>query len=77
MGRDKLPYRADLAEVESHLDPFQFVRIHRSTLVNLGSVASLENRFRGDFGIVMKNGQLLTLNAAYRANVEGALGQSL
>jgi two-component system LytT family response regulator len=76
-GSDKFLYRADLDEVASHLDPFQFVRIHQSTMVNLRSVARFERRFHGEFGVVLKNGARLTLNRTYRADVEMALGQSL
>jgi two-component system LytT family response regulator len=76
-GSDNLRYAADLAEVASHLDPLQFVRIHQSALVNLSSVALLKSRLRGELGVLMKNGERLTLNRAYRADVERVLGQSL
>jgi two-component system LytT family response regulator len=63
--------------VASHLDPFQFVRIHRSSVVNLKSIASLERRSHGEFEVVLKNGVRLMLSRSYRAHVESVLGQSL
>jgi two-component system LytT family response regulator len=74
---EKFLYRGDLAEVAGHLDPFRFIRVHRSAMVNLGSIASLERRFGGEFGLVLKNGARLTLSRDYRAEVERVLGQSL
>lgn len=77
VGDDKFLYRAGLGEVARRLDPFQFVRVHRSSIVNLRSVALLEGRSHGEFGIVLKNGQRLMLSRNYRANVQSVLGQSL
>ncbi|MCW3849511.1 LytTR family DNA-binding domain-containing protein [Sphingomonas sp. LB-2] len=73
----ELLYRAGLATVAKRLDPFRFVRIHRSSLVNLRSVALLERRSHGEFEVVMKDGKRLTLSRSYRADVEAMLGQSL
>lgn len=77
IGEDEYLYRAGLGEVTSRLDPFQFVRIHRSCAINLRSVASFERRSHGEFHVVLKTGQRLTLSRSYRAHVESILGQSL
>ena len=77
VGSDKFLYRASLAEVASHLDPFQFVRIHRSSVVNLRSIAILERRSHGEFQVVLNNSARLTLSRSYRADVERMLGQRL
>jgi len=75
-GREYL-YRAGLGTVVDRLDPFNFVRIHRSSIVNLKSVAYLERRSHGEFEVVLKNGKRLLLSRSYRAEVEAKLGQSL
>lgn len=77
VGKDQFLYRAGLAEVASHLDPFQFVRIHRSSAVNVRSIALLERRSHGEFEVVLKSGKRLMLSRSYRAQVEAMLGQSL
>ena len=77
VGGQELLYRAGLATVASRLDPFRFVRIHRSSLVNLRSIALLERRSHGEFEVVMKDGKRLMLSRSYRAAVETMLGQSL
>jgi two-component system LytT family response regulator len=76
-GGEEFLYRASLGAVADRLDPFQFVRIHRSSLVNLRSVAFLERRSHGEFEIVLKTGARLMLSRSYRADVEARLGQSL
>ena len=70
-------YRAGLTTVASRLDPLQFARIHRSTIVNLRSVAVLERRSHGEFDVVMRDGERLLMSRSYRSHFETMLGQSL
>lgn len=77
VGTEKLLHRAGLATVVSHLDWLQFVRIHRSSVVNLRFIAALERRSHGEFEVVLKDGTRLTLSRSYRAAVERVLGQRL
>jgi two-component system LytT family response regulator len=70
-------YRASLGNVIKRLDPFRFVRIHRSSAINIKAVAQLEPLSHGEFEVVMKDGARLTLSRFYRADVEKRLGQSL
>ncbi|WP_176484554.1 LytR/AlgR family response regulator transcription factor [Sphingomonas spermidinifaciens] len=70
-------YRAGLASVAERLDPFRFVRIHRSHLVNVGAIDSLERRSHGEFEVVLKSGTRLAMSRTYRAGVEAVLGQPL
>jgi two-component system LytT family response regulator len=76
-GTNVYLHRASLAAVGDHLDPFRFVRIHRSTIVNIRSVTSLERRSHGEFELVLKTGARLMLSRSYRGLVESVLGQSL
>lgn len=74
---EKFLYRASLATVASRLDPFRFIRIHRSSLVNLRSIASLERRSHGEFEVELRDGTHLNLSRSYRAELEARLGQIL
>jgi len=76
-GGEEFLYRANLGTVASRLDPFRFVRVHRSAIVNLQSIALLERRSHGEFEIMLKDGTHLMLSRNYRANVEAMLGQPL
>jgi len=76
-GGEEFLYRASLSAVANRLDPFQFVRVHRSSVVNLKSIALIEPRSHGDYEIVLKDGTHLLLSRTFRAEVEARLGQSL
>jgi two-component system LytT family response regulator len=74
---DAFLYRAGLAAVADRLDPFRFVRIHRSHIVNVRSIASLERRSHGEFEVTLKTGARIMMSRTYRREVEAILGQSL
>lgn len=58
--------RGTLQELESRLDPRQFIRIHRSTLVNLDRVKALHPWSHGDFEVVLVDATRLRLSRRYR-----------
>ena len=70
-------HRASLSEVEAQLGPSRFVRIHRSTLVNLDRVQELAPRSHGEFTVLLTDGTELKLSRSYRNRLEELLGQSL
>lgn len=58
--------RATMKEIEARLDPARFVRIHRTTIVNLDRVRFLEPWSHGDQVVVLQSGEKLTLSRRYR-----------
>jgi DNA-binding LytR/AlgR family response regulator len=52
----------------------QFLRIHRSVLVNRGRLAGLVRRPRGRLAIRLQDGSTLAVGRGFRADVERALG---
>ena len=70
-------HRFSLGELEARLDPRQFLRIHRSTIVNRQKVRELQPHSHGDFLLVLRDGTELKLSRGYRQKVETRLGQSL
>lgn len=70
-------YRGTLGALEKRLDPADFVRIHRSTLVRLSRVREFEPYFHGDYSVTLHDGTRLRLSRTYRERVQAALGQSL
>jgi two-component system LytT family response regulator len=70
-------YRAALSEMAERLDARRFVRIHRSTIVNIDCVAQLEPLSHGEFDVVLKNGTRLRLSRTYKGHLEERLGQPL
>jgi two-component system LytT family response regulator len=67
--------RETLAHLQSRLDPARFLRIHRSTLVNLERIQSLHPLFHGDQIVVLRDGTELTLSRRYRNDFETLLGR--
>jgi two-component system LytT family response regulator len=70
-------YRSALADLAERLDPARFIRVHRSTIVNIESILQLEPVSHGEFDVVMKSGARTRISRSYRAQLEERLGQSL
>jgi two-component system LytT family response regulator len=68
-GGERLLLRETMANLEERLDPEQFARIHRSTIVNLRKVKELEPWFHGDYVVRLTDGQKLTLSRSYRGRL--------
>jgi two-component system LytT family response regulator len=70
-------HRISLSELEAKLDSRRFLRIHRSTIVNLSRIRELRPHSHGDFVVALHDGAELKLSRSYRQKVEASLGQSL
>jgi two-component system LytT family response regulator len=70
-------HRALLGELEAKLDPRRFVRIHRSVVVNLDSVAELQADSHGEYAVLLRDRTALKLSRGYRPALEARLGQRL
>jgi two-component system LytT family response regulator len=68
--------RETMAHLESHLDPQQFVRIHRSTIVNVDRIQELRSSFNGEHLVLLRGGTRLTLSRGYREALQARLGTS-
>ncbi len=64
-GRD-YPLRSTLSGIEARLDPARFVRIHRSYIVNLDAIASIEPLDSGDARVHMRRGDPLPCSRTFR-----------
>ena len=69
--------RETLSGLAEQLDPRRFVRVHRSTIVNLDHVREIQPYFHGAYILVLQDGTELRLSRARRHAFEEALGQSL
>ncbi|HVZ49531.1 MAG TPA: LytTR family DNA-binding domain-containing protein [Gemmatimonadaceae bacterium] len=61
--------RATMAEVEAQLDPFGFVRVHRSTIVNPAWVVAIESVPGGGYRIVLRDGTRVRSGRSHGAAV--------
>jgi len=65
--------RETMNRIETTLDDSVFVRIHRSTIVNLDRIKELQPWFRGDYRVLLHDGTVLTLSRTYREKVQSRL----
>lgn len=77
VARKELLLRSALNELSSHLDPMRFIRVHRSSIVNIDSILELQPISHGEFELILKNGHRPRVSRTYRAQLEKRLGQSL
>ena len=56
--------------IESALDPSVFVRIHRSIIVNTGSIKELQTATHGEYMLVLHNGVRLQSSRTYHARLK-------
>lgn len=68
--------RATIKTMEQQLDPGQFIRVHRSTIVNLSRVRKLQPLFGGEYQLRLSSGACLTLSRGYRDRFRAAAGSS-
>lgn len=57
-----------LKSVSLKLNPDQFVRVHKSTILNIKKVVSYKSRLNGDYDLTMKNNTVLRLSRNYTTN---------
>ncbi|MBL8115529.1 MAG: response regulator transcription factor [Acidobacteria bacterium] len=69
-GKEGYPYRETTQTMEALLDPNRFLRIHRSTIVNLERVKELEPWFNGDWIVTLRDETRLTMSASYRHRLD-------
>lgn len=69
-GSESHLLRETMNGIEARLDARQFMRIHRSRIVNIDSIKELKPWFRGEYVVVLRGGEKLTLTRSYRDRLE-------
>ena len=77
VGHERIIHRAALGELVAQLDPRHFVRVHRSTVVNVDSILHLEPATHGEFDLVLRGGHRVHVSRTFRPLLEARLGQPL
>jgi len=67
--------RGNMSEMETKLDPGRFMRIHRSTIVNVQRIREVQPWFHGHHRVVLSNGQELKLSRYQRDKLRLLLGK--
>jgi two-component system LytT family response regulator len=58
--------REKISELEKQLPSPCFIRIHRSSIVNVERIKELQPLFYGDYAVILTDGTRLTLSRSYR-----------
>jgi len=66
VGREAHMIRETMNGIEGKLDPSTFMRIHRSTVVNVDRIKELHPMFSGDYSVILRDGTELALSRNYR-----------
>lgn len=66
-------YSESLTKLEDQLNPEDFARIHRSSIVNIHRVQKVTSRLTGDYDVLLLNGTMLRLSRHYAHKVKGRL----
>jgi two-component system, LytTR family, response regulator len=66
-----------MARLESRLDPRRFIRIHRSTIVNVDRVRKMSPTFAGEYAVVLNDGTKLRLSRGYQDRLQEILRSAL
>jgi two-component system, LytTR family, response regulator len=65
--------RRSLAELEQDLGGHQFIRIHRSVIVNLAQIRRLALQTEGEYEVVLRSGAHLALSRRFRKRLQERL----
>jgi two-component system LytT family response regulator len=68
--------RATMKQFEERLDPADFQRIHRSTIVNIRRIRKLKPHTNGEYFLTLEGGHELKLSRSYRDRLERILGRA-
>jgi two-component system LytT family response regulator len=65
--------RETMDHLEDKLDPREFIRIRRSTIVRTSVIKELQPLFNGEFALILKDGTQLQSSRRYRKNLDALL----
>jgi two-component system LytT family response regulator len=65
--------RETMDHLEGKLNPREFIRIRRSTIVRTDVIKELQSLFNGEYGVILKDGTQLQSSRRYRKNLDALL----
>lgn len=73
VGRKGHLLRETMNDMEAKLDPAKFLRIHRSTIVNIERIRELQPHFNGEYIVVLNDGSEHKLSRSRREQLQSLL----
>ncbi|MFZ4621372.1 MAG: LytR/AlgR family response regulator transcription factor [Bacteroidota bacterium] len=76
-GNESHLIRETMNNLESQLPPLKFIRIHRSTIVNIEKIKELLPYFNGEYKVVLHNNTQVIMSRNFKENFTKLLGKPL
>lgn len=65
--------RESLKNLEKILDPKTFLRIHRSTIININRIKEMHSHFHGNYFVLLEDGKRFKISRSYKEKTEHLL----
>lgn len=75
IGHESHMHRETMNAMEEQLPEPKFMRISRSTIVNVDRIKELQPLFHGEYAVILRNGTRLTLSRTYREKLDKLMGR--
>ena len=75
LGKESHLLRETMNALEARLASDRFLRISRSTIVNLDRIKELQPMFHGEYAVILRDGTRLTLSRSHREKLSLLLGK--
>jgi two-component system LytT family response regulator len=75
VGKESHLFRETIGRISERLNPNHFVRVHRSTIVNVRKIKELIPVNSGEYIVVLKSGKELSCSRSYRAALESMIAK--
>jgi len=75
VGAETHLHRETMSALAEELSPKSFLRISRSTIVNVERIKELQPLFHGEYVVILRNGTKLTLSRNYRDALNQLMGK--
>jgi two-component system LytT family response regulator len=73
VGSTSYLLRESISRMAERLNPERFVRIHRSTIVNIAKLRELQPCDGGEYIAVLKSGKALSCSRSYKAQIQALI----
>jgi two-component system LytT family response regulator len=75
-AKDSYLFRETISRISERLNPADFVRIHRSMIVNVRRIKELIPVNSGEYVVVLNSGKELSCSRGYRANLQHLIAKN-
>ena len=77
VGKQAYVLRRGIGEIADRLDPLQFIRIHRSAIVNVHKIKQLQPVNSGEYIVILRDGKELSCSRGYRSGLQELIDKNL